>query len=373
MTFMHRLKRSVIIGAVILVLAITAIIIFIAKIPTPPSIDLAKARVELNKAEVAKSKQYAKYQYIQAKNFYDSAYLEWKLQNYHFIIKRNYSKVRYYAHISYIHSKESKSLAIANSRDITKYLRKKILEISSFYEEYDSLIRNLPLNEDIKRNFHNSVMACSEAKVAFEIEDLNMAMKKIVISEEKLEKTKFSVSTELNEYFKKYRHWKQASENAIKSSKQKKNTVIVVDKFAKKCFVYNKGNLKHVFNVELGKNWIGTKKVRNDKATPEGVYRVQKKLERSQTKYYKALLINYPNEEDEQRFKQAKKKGEIPKDANIGGLIEIHGDGGKGANWTNGCVALRNEDMDHLYDLVKNGTQVVIVGSLSKLSDIIDF
>lgn len=370
---MRRMKRRVIISAAILVITITGIIIFIAKIPTPPSIDLAKARVELNKAEVARSKQYAKYQYQQAKNFYDSAFWEWKKQNYRFILKRNYTKVRYYAHISYLHSKESKSLAIANSRDIAKYLKKKYSELDSFYNEYDSLIRNLPLDENIKRNFHNSVMAFKESKEAFKIEDLNMAMKKIASSEEKLEKTKYSVSSELTEYFKKYRHWKQASENAIKSSRQKKNTVIVVDKFAKKCFVYNKGNLKHVFSVELGKNWIGDKKVKNDKATPEGVYKIKKKLDRSQTKYYKALLINYPNEEDEERFRLAKKRGEIPKDANIGGLIEIHGDGGKGANWTEGCVALRNEDMDRLFDLAKNGTEVVIVGSLAKLSDIIDF
>jgi L,D-peptidoglycan transpeptidase YkuD (ErfK/YbiS/YcfS/YnhG family) len=370
---MRKVKKSILISAVIFILVVTTTIVFIAKIPTPPSIELAKARVELNKAETAKSKQYAKYQYKQAKDFYDFAYLEWKSQNYRFILKRNYSKVRYYANISYIHSKESKSLAIANSRDITKYLNKKITDMGSFYKEYDSLLRNLPLNDNIIRTYHNSIMAFSEAKVAFKSDDLNMAMKKIAISEEKLEKTKFSVSSELKEYFKKYRHWRQASENAIRSSKQKKNTVIVVDKFAKKCFVYNKGNLKHIFNVELGRNWIGTKKVRNDKATPEGVYKVQKKLDRSQTKYYKALLIDYPNEEDELRFKQAKKKGEIPKDANIGGSIEIHGDGGKGVNWTNGCVALSNEDMDRLYDLVRNGTQVVIVGSLSKLSDIIDF
>jgi lipoprotein-anchoring transpeptidase ErfK/SrfK len=367
------MKRRVILSASIIILIIVSFIIFISKIPEPPSIELAKARIELNKAEVAKSKQYAKYQYQQAKNFYDSAYWEWKMQNYQFIIKRNYSKVRYYANLAFIHSKESKSLAIANSRDITNFLNKKFTEMESFYSEYDSLIRNLPLEEKIKSDYNHSYMSFTESKVAYKFDNLNMAMEKFAHSEEVLEKTKYVISNTLNEYFKKYRHWKQDSENAIHNSVSKKNTVIIVDKFAKKCFVYNKGNLKHVFNVELGKNWLGTKRLRNDKATPEGTYKVEKKLYPSQTKYYKALLIDYPNKEDEERFNQAKKKGEIPKDANIGGLIEIHGEGGKGANWTDGCVALKNEDMDRLFDLVRNGTKIVIVGSLSKLSDIIDF
>jgi len=43
-------------------------------------------------------------------------------------------------------------------------------------------------------------------------------------------------------------------------------------------------------------------------------------------------------------------------------LIEIHGEGGKGANWTQGCIALKNEDMDELFDLAQIGTPVTIVG-----------
>lgn len=372
MTYLQFIKNHIRILGVILVIIIS-LIVFIINIPAAPTIELSKARVELNKAESAQSRQFAKYQYKQAKDYYDSAYYEWKGQNERFIIKRDYSKVRYYAEKSFIHSQESSSLALATSKDISKYLKKKIHEMGSFFDKYDSLLRNLPLGDEITRKYQSSFMAFSEAKVAYKTDDLNVAMKKITFSEDQLEKTKYSISTQLTEYFKDYKRWKQTSDNAIKLSRQKKNTVIVVDKFAKKCFVYNKGGLKYTFIAELGKNWIGTKKLKNDKATPEGIYRVERKLQKSQTKYYKALLINYPNSEDKKRFSQAKKRGEIPKDANIGGLIEIHGHGGKGANWTEGCVALKNEDMDHLFVLVKNGTMVVIVGSLSKLSDIINF
>jgi hypothetical protein len=45
------------------------------------------------------------------------------------------------------------------------------------------------------------------------------------------------------------------------------------------------------------------------------------------------------------------KSGEISKKTGIGNLIEIHGDGGKGVHWTDGCVALENKEMDLVYSL----------------------
>jgi lipoprotein-anchoring transpeptidase ErfK/SrfK len=58
----------------------------------------------------------------------------------------------------------------------------------------------------------------------------------------------------------------------------------------------------------------------------------------------------------------------IAASADIGNLIEIHGDGGKGIDWTDGCIALKNTDMDILYKLVPNGTTVTIVGTAQPLN-----
>jgi len=52
----------------------------------------------------------------------------------------------------------------------------------------------------------------------------------------------------------------------------------------------------------------------------------------------------------------------IPRGASMGGLIEIHGNGGRGKDWTKGCVALRNSDMDDLFRRTSVGTPVTIVG-----------
>jgi murein L,D-transpeptidase YafK len=87
-----------------------------------------------------------------------------------------------------------------------------------------------------------------------------------------------------------------------------------------------------------------------------------KKKDRGQSRYHRALLLDYPNAADRERFAAAQRRGEIPRGARIGGLIEIHGDGGRGQNWTEGCVALANDDMDDLYARVGVGTRVTIVG-----------
>ena len=55
--------------------------------------------------------------------------------------------------------------------------------------------------------------------------------------------------------------------------------------------------------------------------------------------------------------------GYLPRGMPLGGLIEIHGEGGRGKDWTNGCVALVNEEMDDLFSKVDVGTPVTIVGA----------
>jgi len=90
---------------------------------------------------------------------------------------------------------------------------------------------------------------------------------------------------------------------------------------------------------------------------------ITKKLSNGSTKYHKALMINYPNQQDLEEFNSRIQRGQLPGGARIGELIEIHGDGGKGGNWTEGCVALRNRDMDLLFEHVDSGTPVTIIGS----------
>jgi hypothetical protein len=79
--------------------------------------------------------------------------------------------------------------------------------------------------------------------------------------------------------------------------------------------------------------------------------------------YHRALLIDYPNTEDWEAYLRARKDGRIPDSTPIGGLIEIHGRGGRQQDWTNGCVAVTDETMDILAGLAVPGTPVTIVGA----------
>lgn len=159
------------------------------------------------------------------------------------------------------------------------------------------------------------------------------------------------------------RQWREWAEMTIRESRETGEHVIIIDKLRRRLTLYWRGNLVLSVPAELGANGLRRKEHAGDSATPEGMYRiVQVKPERA-TKFYKALLINYPNDEDRVRFARGKRVGTIPYRAGIGSLIEIHGEGGQGKDWTDGCVALTNADMDRLFSHVRVGTAVTIVGT----------
>ena len=134
---------------------------------------------------------------------------------------------------------------------------------------------------------------------------------------------------------------------------------IVVKKNERKLFLYQKGDLRQIYPIDLGENPEGPKIHQGDMKTPEGDYRIIGKKDRGKTKYYLAFLLNYPNETDRLRFERAVKEGRVSKEKGIGGLIEIHGFG-KGMDWTQGCIALYNGHMEELFNQIPVGTPVKI-------------
>ena len=155
--------------------------------------------------------------------------------------------------------------------------------------------------------------------------------------------------------------WQSMVDAAIQESRQGPGIALVINKLRRQLFVYSHGKLKASYPVGLGFNPIGDKLYAGDRATPEGRYEVIRKVPNS--KYYKALLLNYPNAEDQKRFAEAKRRKQIPANAKIGGLIEIHG-GGKNAA-TLGCIGLDDNQMLELFKRVEIGTPVVIVATVS--------
>lgn len=158
------------------------------------------------------------------------------------------------------------------------------------------------------------------------------------------------------------------------------NIWIRVAKQEQTVYVYRGAELLRTVPADLGNNIFSDKARRGDYTmpdhwrTPEGRFFVVEKKEDSQ--YHRALLLNYPTAEDAHRglreglisreefqaiIQADKEQTRPPMYTALGGLIEIHGDGtGGGTNWTNGCVALRNDHMDQLWRWVRVGTPVLI-------------
>lgn len=154
--------------------------------------------------------------------------------------------------------------------------------------------------------------------------------------------------------------WKSWAEDSIRESRERGVYSILINKAERKLMVYKDGNLYKRYSVGIGRNGSLDKLHAGDGATPEGKYKIIRKNPKS--RYYKALLINYPNDEDRKAFQSAKRNGIISATARIGGLIEIHGGGKDGMTY--GCVSLDNRQMEELFNMVTVGTPVTIIGAL---------
>jgi lipoprotein-anchoring transpeptidase ErfK/SrfK len=156
--------------------------------------------------------------------------------------------------------------------------------------------------------------------------------------------------------------WRSWINDTIAWSRSQGQPAIIVYKEKNLLALYDKGREVRTCRADMGRNNLQPKIRANDTATPEGRYKITKKKDVGSSRYHRALLLDYPNAQDRERFARAKRRGELPASATIGAMIEIHGEGGKGINWTRGCVAISNSDMNDLFRRVTIGTPVVIVG-----------
>lgn len=140
-----------------------------------------------------------------------------------------------------------------------------------------------------------------------------------------------------------------------------------VEKSERRFAVHALGEVLKVYPCVLGEAPVGDKFMEGDRRTPEGSFTFRDKYPHRQ--WHKFVWVDYPNAESERRFRERKRSGEIPANASIGGEIGIHGvpDGMdhwivKGSDWTWGCIALRNADLDEIYPVIKpRSTTITIV------------
>jgi len=145
----------------------------------------------------------------------------------------------------------------------------------------------------------------------------------------------------------------------IASVRPEKADRIVILKSQRQMVLRSHGKVLRTYRVSLGRNPIGPKTRQGDLRTPEGLYVIDGRYPRNE--YHMALHISYPNAADRAR---ASKLGVAP-----GGDILIHGlpvaknspeKADPAENWTKGCVAVRDKEIEEIYQMVPDGTVVEI-------------
>ena len=123
--------------------------------------------------------------------------------------------------------------------------------------------------------------------------------------------------------------------------------------------LFSQGKVIKTYKVALGGDPSGPKTRQGDHKTPEGIYILDSRNAHSQ--FYKSIHISYPSEHDRAL---ARKNGVSP-----GGDVFVHGlPNGFGAigaahrlrDWTDGCIAVTNEEIDEIWKAVPNGSQIEI-------------
>ena len=164
--------------------------------------------------------------------------------------------------------------------------------------------------------------------------------------------------------------WQQMAKDTITWSRIHRTSAIVINKADQVLTLYRNGQKMLSYPIRLGLNGIREKRHQGDGATPEGQYRISSKHGQGQTPFYRALVLDYPNEEDRRRYRLEQKTGQIPASKAIEGQIEIQGVKNELMAQTLGCVMLDNPQMALLYDRVEKGTPVTIVGALHEQNSV---
>jgi L,D-peptidoglycan transpeptidase YkuD (ErfK/YbiS/YcfS/YnhG family) len=245
----------------------------------------------------------------------------------------------------------------------SKYYSEQAAALSARIERLKQMTDYFNENGPVRKSLAQAEIKLSEAGLLLQKEQFESMGNYLSDSMTFIRRAEQAMMDVLSRYMdrKELEKWRRWADETIVESKAKETIAILVNKLERKLTLYKKGVAVGSYDIGLGKYGLSDKLYSGDEATPEGRYHIIRKIPSSP--FYKALLINYPNEEDQKAFALAKNKGLVPAETGIGGYIEIHG-GGKD-NLTKGCIGLNDRDMDEIYRQAEVGTAVTIVGAVS--------
>jgi murein L,D-transpeptidase YafK len=131
-------------------------------------------------------------------------------------------------------------------------------------------------------------------------------------------------------------------------------TFVVVNKAPRTMHLVSRNRILTSYDINLGFDPVGHKQFEGDGRTPEGLYQIDRRNPKSD--YHLSLGMSYPNEQD---IQFAQSMGKSP-----GGNIFIHGQKERGKpddkDWTWGCIAVTNKEIEEIYMMVRTGTPIQV-------------
>lgn len=328
--------------------------------PLPPTVLLESANGSLDAARKAGALRYAEGTLRKAEELTHAGWMEMARQNGRLAPFRDYSRTD---SLLWLAQQTALEASVAARDSLSDVRGQFSLERAELQSELTSWLE--ALNGSLAKLHYNGYWSAAELQLKISDRlagagEYDNAQKSLAVGRAWLARLAQGMTSYNAEDANMLKTWRRWVAETIEESRATGTNAIIVDKAAHKTYLIKAGSLAHTYNCELGYGSANQKMFSGDGATPEGRYYITKERHRG-SKFYKALNINYPNDSDRQRFANNKAKGIISQKARIGGWIEIHGHGGKGSDWTEGCVALRDKDMDHIMQFVDEGTPVTIV------------
>jgi hypothetical protein len=359
--YLH-LPGSILKRAAIGFLAVAAFfgLLFVLRNPKAPEAAFERAGAAVETAAEAGAPRYAPESYQLAEQAFGDAWLEMARQRGRLRIFRNYALADSLLETASRQALAAASAAADSAGSLKALAGREIQALKARLGGHRRALDSLLVNHAAERNWAGAEASLLVAENLIEASEFQYALDAAREGTARLDSLDVLLAVYYRDENRLIGVWRRWVQETLAASQRQGRYAVIVDKSAHKLYLVNKGKLARTFPCELGRNPAFQKLYAGDGATPEGKYSVTKVKNRG-SKYYKALLLDYPNPNDRERFAANRANGSIPSGVGPGGYIEIHGMGGRGLDWTDGCVALTNEDMDAVLAAVGVGTPVTIV------------
>ncbi len=218
--------------------------------------------------------------------------------------------------------------------------------------------QSLECFQKVVRDYPDSDFRHDSQMMILQIHNVIFKNEKMAAQQAALERSRQALESKTDEVAK-LQETLAALEEKVFAVRMEPADKVLIEKQARRLTLLSKGEVIKTYNIALGGNPVGPKERQGDNKTPEGIYVID--LRNGNSGYHLSLHISYPNEQDRMR---ARELGVSP-----GGDVVIHGIkngfsplGASHAesDWTQGCIAVTNQEMEEIYKLVPNGTLVEI-------------